>query len=50
MEQAIRQNAGLIVDQLLVTPDEDVDPDGGAEGVALSDDGDGEEPKARAKR
>ncbi len=52
IERAIRQNAGLIVDQLLVTPDEDVDPDAGSEVAddAPVDDAGGEEPKARAKR
>ncbi|MGD9670687.1 MAG: recombinase RecA [Hyphomicrobiaceae bacterium] len=51
IERAIRQNAGLIVDQLLVTPDEDVDPDGGSEAAdAHAVDADGDEPKARAKR
>ncbi|HRY07571.1 MAG TPA: recombinase RecA [Hyphomicrobiaceae bacterium] len=53
IERAIRQNAGLIVDQLLVTPEAEVDPDGGAgeEADSPSDEADGEEPtKARAKR
>ncbi|MGW8207027.1 MAG: recombinase RecA [Hyphomicrobiaceae bacterium] len=52
IERAIRQNAGLIVDQLLVTPDDAVDPDAAAAETAAADDegGGGEEPKARAKR
>ena len=52
IERAIRQNAGLIVDQLLVTPDDAVDPDVAAAETAAADDegGGGEEPKARAKR
>ncbi len=52
IERAIRQNAGLIVDQLLVTPDDAVDPDAAAAEAAAADDegGGGEEPKARAKR
>jgi recombination protein RecA len=52
IERAIRQNAGLIVDQMLVTPDDAVDPDAAAAETAAADDegGGGEEPKARAKR
>jgi recombination protein RecA len=52
IERAIRQNAGLIVDQMLVTPDDAVDPDAAAAEIAAADDegGGGEEPKARAKR
>ena len=51
IERAIRQNAGLIVDKMLVTPDQDGDPDSAEDDAAPPvDDGDGEEPKARAKR
>ena len=49
IERAIRQNAGLIVDKMLVTPEADSDPDGVAEIAEIE--GDGEAPsKARAKR
>ncbi len=51
IERAIRQNAGLIVDKMLVTPDQDGDPDSAEDDAAPPvEDGDGEEPKARAKR
>jgi recombination protein RecA len=52
IERAIRQNAGLIVDQMLVTPDDAVDPDAAAAETAAADDEGGgvEETKARAKR
>ncbi len=51
IERAIRQNAGLIVDQMLVTPDDDADPDAAVSDAAASDGEDGgEEPKVRAKR
>ena len=49
IERAIRQNAGLIVDQLLVTPDDGMDPDAG-EAAPADEDGAVEETKARAKR
>ncbi len=53
IERAIRQNAGLIVDKMLVTPDQDIDADGSAELADVSgDDGDGDAAptKSRAKR
>ena len=37
IERAIRQNAGLIVDKLLVTPDDDADPDAVVETAEFDD-------------
>ncbi len=51
IERAIRQNAGLIVDQMLVTPEVDGDPDAATAEAPVGEGEDGgEEPKARAKR
>ncbi|MCB1342733.1 MAG: DNA recombination/repair protein RecA, partial [Pseudooceanicola sp.] len=51
IERAIRQNAGLIVDQMLATPSDDADPEGVAEIAAIDGDGDDEgTAKTRAKR
>jgi len=46
IERAVRQNAGLIVDQMLVTPD---DGEGGADDDGADDTGEGE-GRSRAKR
>ena len=49
-EVAIRQNAGLIVDQMLVDPSTEPPADGDTAEVDVSDDGGADEGKARAKR
>ena len=50
IEVAIRQNAGLIVDQMLVDPSTEPPADGDTAEVDVSDDGGADEGKARAKR
>ena len=50
IEVAIRQNAGLIVDQMLVDPSTEPPADGDIAEVDVSDDGGADEGKARAKR
>ncbi|MGE0857334.1 MAG: recombinase RecA [Hyphomicrobiaceae bacterium] len=50
IERAIRQNAGLIVDQMLATPDDGESHDDGSAEVEVALEDEGEAPRSRAKR